>query len=217
MKSQSKGLKVSFKWQLLHWGIEFKLFISNWKRFDLYFPLLKPKNQARFLLPFRQSKWKHESMKANLSQKAMKLAPNDNYMSIFVSFTSYIHKHYIQSYWKKKIFFGYKYASFVPSNAGMSNVWPASRMLPTNGFNVAREMIFSYVMHAAREMILQSIKIWSCYSVCLWCVHFQNVLIFWNDKFFLMSFFFGKEKIFLNDVVFFTSKIFYYAVRPAWE
>ena len=91
MKSQSKGLEVSIKWQLLHWGIEFKLFISNWKRFDLYFPLLKPKNQARFLLPFRQSKWKHESMKANLSQKAMKLAPNDNYMSIFVSFTSYIY------------------------------------------------------------------------------------------------------------------------------
>ena len=46
---------------------EFKLFISNWKRFDLYFPLLKPKNRARFLLPVRQSKWKHESMKANLS------------------------------------------------------------------------------------------------------------------------------------------------------
>ena len=26
---------------------EFKLFIWNWKRFDLYFPLLKPKNRAR--------------------------------------------------------------------------------------------------------------------------------------------------------------------------
>ena len=44
-----------------NWGtgryllIEFKLFISNWKRFDLYFPLLKPKNRAHFLLPFRQS------------------------------------------------------------------------------------------------------------------------------------------------------------------
>ena len=40
--------------------IEFKLFISNWKRFDLYLPLLKPKNWARFLFPFRQTfEWKH--------------------------------------------------------------------------------------------------------------------------------------------------------------
>ena len=118
----------------------FKLFIWNWKRFDLYFPLLRPKKgfiffewrqilvkicpwsylpmmilhwrtvrylmnwiqvvyfklneiwplfstatdkkkQARFLHPFRQSKWKHESMKANLSQKALKLGPNDNYFT----------------------------------------------------------------------------------------------------------------------------------------
>ena len=112
---------------------EFKLFISFWKRFDLYFPLLKPKNRARFLLPFRQNMnvWKQisvkghevhwgtvwylmnwikvvyfklkeiwmlfsnakakkpssfftsldERMKANLSQKAMKLGPNDNYFT----------------------------------------------------------------------------------------------------------------------------------------
>ena len=48
--------------------IEFKLFISNWNRFDLYFPLLKPKNRACFY-------W----MKANLSPNlALKLAPNEN-------------------------------------------------------------------------------------------------------------------------------------------
>ena len=41
---------------------EFKLFISNWKRFDLYLPLLKPKNRVRFLLPFHQSKWKQISV-----------------------------------------------------------------------------------------------------------------------------------------------------------
>ena len=34
---------------------------------------------------------------------------------------------------------------------GMSNVRPAGCMRPTNGLNAAREMIFSYVMHAARE------------------------------------------------------------------
>ena len=37
--------------------------------------------------------------------------------------------------------------------AGMSNVRPAGRMRPSNGFSAAREMIFSYVMHAARERI----------------------------------------------------------------
>ena len=35
--------------------------------------------------------------------------------------------------------------------AGVSNVRPAGRMRPANGLNAAREMIFSYVMHAARE------------------------------------------------------------------
>ena len=39
------------------------------------------------------------------------------------------------------------------SKAGMSNVRPAGHMRPANGFNAAREMIFSYVMHAARERI----------------------------------------------------------------
>ena len=52
---------------------EFKLFSSNWKRFDPYFPLLKTKKRAHFLLPFRQSKWKYESMKPNLSQKVTKV------------------------------------------------------------------------------------------------------------------------------------------------
>ena len=66
----------------------------------------------------------------------------------------------------------------------MSNVRPAGRMRPANGLNAAREMIFSYVMraaregmkyikhaarelisyvmHAAREMILESPKKRSC-------------------------------------------------------
>ena len=41
----------------------------------------KKKKRVRFLLPIRQSKWKHESMKANLSQKALKLGPNDSYFT----------------------------------------------------------------------------------------------------------------------------------------
>ena len=57
------------------------MLISFWKGFELYFPLLKTKKLARFLLPFHQSKWKHESMKANLSQKVLKLASNDNYFT----------------------------------------------------------------------------------------------------------------------------------------
>ena len=65
---------------------------------------------------------KHESMKVNLSQKAMKLAPNDNCMSIFVSFTSYIYIH-IYTIFKvlnkfENFFFCYKCTSFVPSNDG---------------------------------------------------------------------------------------------------
>ena len=53
--------------------IEFKLFISNWKRFHPYFPLLITKKPAGFLLPFRQCKCKYESMKPNLSQKVTKV------------------------------------------------------------------------------------------------------------------------------------------------
>ena len=50
---------------------EFKLFISNWNRFDLYFPFLKPKKRALFF-------W----MKSNLSQNlALKLASNENYFT----------------------------------------------------------------------------------------------------------------------------------------
>ena len=55
--------------------IVFKLFISNWKRFDRYFPLLKTKKRAHFYFPSAKA---NESMKANLSQKALKLASNDN-------------------------------------------------------------------------------------------------------------------------------------------
>ena len=40
--------------------------------------MLKPKKWAGFTTFLLQ---KHESMKANLSQKAMKLAPNDNYFT----------------------------------------------------------------------------------------------------------------------------------------
>ena len=45
------------------------------------FSTSKDKKRARFFLPFRQSKWKHESMKANLSQKTLTLGPNDKYFT----------------------------------------------------------------------------------------------------------------------------------------
>ena len=49
---------------------ELKLLISNWNRFDLHFPLLKPKNWLVFLV------------KANLCQNlALKLCPNENYFT----------------------------------------------------------------------------------------------------------------------------------------
>ena len=41
------------------------------------FSTSKDKKRGCFLLPFRQSKWKHESIKANLSQQVLKLASND--------------------------------------------------------------------------------------------------------------------------------------------
>ena len=37
--------------------------------------------------------------------------------------------------------------------SGMSNVRPAGRMRPAKGLNAAREKIFLYVMHVARERI----------------------------------------------------------------
>ena len=37
--------------------------------------------------------------------------------------------------------------------SGMSNVRPAGRMRPVKGLNAAREKIFLYVMHVARERI----------------------------------------------------------------
>ena len=36
---------------------------------------------------------------------------------------------------------------------GMSNVRPVGRMRPAKGLNAAREKIFLYVMHVARERI----------------------------------------------------------------
>ena len=51
-------------------------------KLKVIWPLFSPskaKKPRSFLLPFRQIfEWKHESMKPNLSQKAMKLGPNDN-------------------------------------------------------------------------------------------------------------------------------------------
>ena len=67
-----------------NWGIEFKFFISNWKRFDLYFPPAKAKKPRSFLLPFYQSKWKYESIKPNLSQKAMKFT-EELFGKLFIS------------------------------------------------------------------------------------------------------------------------------------
>ena len=78
-----KAMKFTEELVDISW-VELKLLISNWKRFDFYFPLLKPKNWARFLL----LKPKHESMKVNLSQKALKLASNDNWgieLKLFIS------------------------------------------------------------------------------------------------------------------------------------
>ena len=62
-----KAMKFTEELFGISW-IEFKLFISNWKRFDCYFPMLKPKKMGPFF-------W----MKSNLSQNlALKLGPNDN-------------------------------------------------------------------------------------------------------------------------------------------
>ena len=46
--------------------VEFKLFISNWKRVDLYFSMPKPKKSSSF---FSSLPSKHQSMKPNLRQK----------------------------------------------------------------------------------------------------------------------------------------------------
>ena len=52
-------------------------------------------------------------MKPNLSQKAMKLAPNDNYSTEEHHIYTFIH--YIQSYKQiRKLFFCYQCANFVP-------------------------------------------------------------------------------------------------------
>ena len=49
---------------------ELKLFISNWSRFYLYLPLLKPKNGIFFFF------WMKADFSPNL---ALKLASNENY------------------------------------------------------------------------------------------------------------------------------------------
>ena len=76
-----------------------------------------------FLLPFRQIKWKLESMKANLSQKSLKLASNDNYfteelITEFKLFTSNWKRFSPAKGKKPSLFFASLVASFVPSNAG---------------------------------------------------------------------------------------------------
>ena len=49
-----KAMKFTEELVGISW-IEFKLFISNWKRFDLYFPLLKPKKQRSFFFFLNES------------------------------------------------------------------------------------------------------------------------------------------------------------------
>ena len=50
---------------------EFKLFISNWKGFDLYFPLLKTRIRTHFL-------WMETNLRLDM---ALKLAPDKNYFT----------------------------------------------------------------------------------------------------------------------------------------
>ena len=92
--------------------IEFKLVYFKLKKIWLLFSNAKAKNPSSFFTSL------DESMKPNLSQKAMKLAPNDNYMSIFVSSTSYFYIYTIFKVINKFENFFYKCASFVPVFAG---------------------------------------------------------------------------------------------------
>ena len=72
-------------------SIEFKLFISNWKRFDCYFPLLKPKKGFVFF-------W----TKSNLSQNlALKLAYNENYFTEELLGISWMEFKFFTSNWKR--------------------------------------------------------------------------------------------------------------------
>ena len=50
---------------------EFKLFSSNWKRFDFYFPLLKPKKWALFYFPSAKA-WKYESKSQSKGHEGQK-------------------------------------------------------------------------------------------------------------------------------------------------
>ena len=58
----------------------------NWiqvvlKEIWLLFSNAKAKKPSSIFISFDESKWNYESMKPNLSQKAMKLASNDNYFT----------------------------------------------------------------------------------------------------------------------------------------
>ena len=82
--------------------IEFKLFISNWKRFD---PAKAKKIELVFYFPSAKA-WKYESIKPNLSQKALKLASNHIYIIYIHHIYIHIHIHIskLETNLKKKIF-----------------------------------------------------------------------------------------------------------------
>ena len=61
-----KAMKLTEELFVISW-IEFKLFISNWKWFDCYFPLLKPKKWACFLNEIKSQ-----------SKFGLEVGPNDN-------------------------------------------------------------------------------------------------------------------------------------------
>ena len=82
---KKERLNACSQWKLLHWRTDrylINLYSSclfhSERDLTTIFHCWRQKKRARYLVPFRQSKWKHKSMKANLSQKALKLGPNDN-------------------------------------------------------------------------------------------------------------------------------------------
>ena len=86
----------------------------------------------------------------------------------------------------------------------MSNVRPAGRMRPANGLNAAREKIFCYVMHAARERmkyikhvarelisyVMHAAREMNFQSKNIWKMEFAHKM--------LMAFLFLEKKIFLD-------------------
>ena len=97
--------------------------------------------------------------------------------------------------------------------SGVSNVRPAGRMRPANRFNAAREKIFLYVMHAAREQIQCGPREDFLFLLLLLNIFlmefFLEKKIFWSDKYFLIW------CHFFND--FFLEKKLFLLIRPAWE